>query len=117
MGFLDKISKLFTKNNEVEANNDDWKPIYESKYNGFVGLYNLDEWWEKEFTEDQREYIIANRPEVTEDEFRYSDKSPAQCLQELSLWFTSKEDSDILLKLLNKAEKFVDDKKRFTFYI
>lgn len=93
--------------------NNKWKPAYESNYEGFIGHFNLDKWWKKEFSEEERKYIISKKPEVAKG--NYQDKSPTQYLQELSLWFTSKKDSDISLKLLNKAEEFVDDKEDLHF--
>jgi len=93
MGILNKIKSLFDKND----------------FKGFIGHFDLDQWWESEFSEEEKEYIISKKPEIVEGSYNYIDKSPAKYLQELSLWFNTKKDSEISLKLLNKADELVDD--------
>lgn len=87
--------------------NNEWKPLYESQYDGFIGKFELDDWWEKEFTEREKNYISSKKPELTSGNYS-STKSPAEFLIETSSWFTNKEDGDISLKLLKKSLSLVN---------
>ena len=47
MGLLNKIKSLFNKESEEPKKSDEeWKPAYESNYEGVIGHFNLDNWWE-----------------------------------------------------------------------
>ncbi|MFW6046782.1 MAG: hypothetical protein ACOCP4_03220, partial [Candidatus Woesearchaeota archaeon] len=82
MGILNKIKSLFNKNDSSDNKADNWKSAYESDYEGFIGHFNLDQWWEKTFSEEEKEYLISKKPEIVEGSYNYIDKSPAKYLQE-----------------------------------
>ena len=94
MGILNKIKSLFNKND----------------YKGFIGHFDLDQWWESEFSEEERKYIIDKKPEIIKGKYNNINKKPTQFLQETTQWFSNKEDTNISLKLLDKAEELVEDK-------
>ena len=94
MGILNKIKSLFNKND----------------YKGFIGHFDLDQWWESEFSEEERKYIIDKKPEIIKGKYNNINKKPTQFLQEITQWFSNKEDTNISLKLLDKAEELVEDK-------
>lgn len=116
MGLINKIKNLFIKESEEPKKSDEeWKPAYESDYEGVIGQFNLDNWWENAFSEEEKQIIISKKPEIVKGNYNYTDKSPAQYLQELSLCFNTKKESDISLKLLDQAEKLVNDKQTLHF--
>lgn len=116
MRLINKIKNLFIKDNgEPKKSDEEWKPAYESDYKGVIGHFNLDNWWENEFSEEEKKIIISKKPEIIKGTYNYTDKSIAQYLQELSLWFNTKKESNISLKLLDQAEKLVNDKQTLHF--
>lgn len=79
-----------------------------NKVKGIIGKYNLENWWKKNFSEEERKIIISKKPEVVKGDFN-EDKSLTQVLYELSMSFNTKKHTKIAEKLLKKAEEDVDN--------
>ncbi len=85
---------------------------------GYIGAYDLNEWWFNTFTKQEREYIVA----------KYSPMGLTSCtltngqahinehvsifLANLSNWFSTKDDLNIAIRILDKAEELFSNKIR-----
>ncbi|MEX0998400.1 MAG: hypothetical protein WD000_00345 [Thermodesulfobacteriota bacterium] len=80
---------------------------------GYIGYYELTDWWHEVFTEEEKKRIIdAYKPldsaednPLTEENVTGMSLSVAGFLWSLSSWFEGPNDRDIARKILQKAEE------------
>jgi hypothetical protein len=85
----------------------------EEKVGGVIAYYDLQDWWLNSFTSQEREYIIRKfQPLGTEKSNGLISGSVSWCsqsvisfLQNLSGWFNNRQDRELAMKILNKAEE------------
>ncbi len=83
---------------------------------GFIGHYNLTEWWLDNFSEEERIYIVEKYTPLGSDEKiliegKFTQKSQASIyLSGLSQFFSTKKDLHIAIKMLEKASELINSK-------
>jgi hypothetical protein len=85
---------------------------------GYIGYFELVEWWISEFSEAEREHIESvfkprgyesSRP-LTETVITWTSDTAVSCLSTLSSWFSKKQDRSIAYRILIKAENLLDER-------
>lgn len=94
MGILNKFKGLFNKKKR------------------FIYYYDLENWWENEFSQAEREYILSLKPK---DEDDYINKTPAEYLRFIYYNLNIETDIEIKIKLLDKADKMVEKDSVFLY--
>lgn len=81
---------------------------------GSLGYYSLLEWWENEFSKNEKTYILENYkpmggPDLNKGSIFDLSASVISFLSGLQSFFTNLADEVISEKILNKAESLIDD--------
>jgi hypothetical protein len=81
---------------------------------GEFGYYNLTDWWDKNFTSDEKNYILEKYipmggVELTKGSIHCSSTTVISFLTGLQSWFTTLADEAISEKILKKAELCLTD--------
>jgi tetratricopeptide (TPR) repeat protein len=87
-----------------------------NKKEGTLGYFGLTDWWESNFTEDEREYILrmfqpfgSGSNSLLEGEIISTSQTVVSLLYSLSGWFRKKENRTIAYRFIEKAEELVDE--------
>jgi tetratricopeptide (TPR) repeat protein len=92
--------------------------LFESKpkIKGRIGYFGLEDWWQFEFTEPERQHINrrfqplgSSGDALTEREITYTTETAIGFLHALAGWFAEDEDRHLAYKILKKAEELVGD--------
>jgi tetratricopeptide (TPR) repeat protein len=88
----------------------------QKKIGGEIAYHNLTEWWLETFNEQERDYIVktfqplgGSGDALIKGEIQYSSGNAVSLLANLAGWFKNVKDRQIGYKLLDKAEKLIDD--------
>lgn len=94
-----------------------WQIDYRHSPNGLIKLYNLTDWWNSTFSNEEKNHIIdayspigMPRKSLVKGEFLDSGNSVISFLTNLSSWFNKAKDRYIAIEILKKAELLVDEK-------
>ena len=86
------------------------------KQSGWIGAYDLGDWWNSNFSEEERGFITAKfkpmgQPEscLIEGDYTGTSQSIIGFLSSLAGWFSTKKNISFAYKILAKAESFLDD--------
>ncbi len=98
------FGKIFKSNNDPE---------------GYIGYFNLKDWWLNTFTEEERNHMVAifqpmgaSRDTLIKGKFEMlSNSSPLSFLTSLTGWFDNPRDRNLAHKIISKAEDFVGTEK------
>lgn len=98
------FGKIFNLNNDPE---------------GYIGYFNLKDWWLNIFTEEERNHMVAifqpmgaSKDTLIKGKFEMlSNNSPLSFLTSLTGWFDNPRDRNLAHKIISKAEDFVGMEK------
>lgn len=98
------FGKIFNLNNDPE---------------GYIGYYNLKDWWMNTFTEEERNHLVdifqpmgASKDMLVKGKFEMlSNNSPLSFLTNLTSWFDNPRDRNLAHKIISKAEEFIGTEK------
>lgn len=84
------------------------------KVGGYIALNSLQDWWQKSFTDSEREHIrevvgTTWNPLDSEDDNelqKYNKPAPLGFLMGMAGWFNNAKDRDLAIKMIIKAEEF-----------
>ncbi|MGD8307722.1 MAG: hypothetical protein PVF17_13775 [Ignavibacteria bacterium] len=83
---------------------------------GEIGYFGLSEWWQNEFSDDEREYIVdkykplgLGNKSLIEGDIYSTSQSAIGLLSGLASWFNSEKDRTISYRALAKAESLLKD--------
>ncbi len=103
---LNYLNKLFQKSNQSNSH----------EIKGFIGYFNLSDWWEKSFTKEEVKYIhLIYQPLgdssdcLTIDVIEDTALSIVEFLSGLASWFKNKKDINLAFKFLKKAEECINE--------
>ena len=97
-----------------------FRKIFNSNNNpeGYIGCFNLKDWWLNIFTEEERIHIIdifqpvgAPKNILVKGKLGMFDDTPLSFLTSLTGWFDNLEDRNIAHKIILKAEDFIEIEK------
>ena len=76
---------------------------------GQIHYFDLDQWWESEFTPDERQYVRSKYGESVDCSADFlRPRSPLEFLGTLASWFKKDEERSLAYRMLEKAETFFD---------
>lgn len=85
-----------------------------TKITGQIGFFNLQDWWESSFTQQERNHIEeiyhpmgseSNSKPLTEGELSGTSQTASGLLWALAGWFNNPQDREIAKKIIAKAEQ------------
>ena len=92
--------------------------LFKSQKNigGEIAYHKLTEWWLETFNKQEQDYIVktfqplgSSGEALIKGEIQYSSGSAVSLLANLAGWFKNVKDRQIGYRLLDKAEKLIDD--------
>lgn len=80
---------------------------------GLIAYFGLQDWWMSTFTKEEKAYIIqkyqplgmGGANSLTEGDIISTSETPAGMLNGLSSWFNNKQDREIAMRILEKANE------------
>jgi hypothetical protein len=89
---------------------------------GYIGYFNLEEWWENEFTVEEKETILKlyelppsenlndySKNLLTELQISETSESRLQFVSNMATWFNKPESFILARKILEKADEFITE--------
>jgi len=87
------------------------------KTEGLIKYYDLIDWWETSFSEEQKKYIISKyipmgmiESNLVKGKITSQNVNASYFLSNLSAWFNTKKDREIALAMVQKSEELFDEK-------
>jgi hypothetical protein len=77
--------------------------FFKPQINGEIGYYNLVDWWQNTFSEEERNLIENRFRSITQKRITGTGQSCADFLTDLSSWFNTSIHRDIGKKIIEKA--------------
>lgn len=86
---------------------------------GYIGLFNLKDWWRNSFTEEERRHVVevfkplgGSDNSLVVGKFQTTENDrPLGFLSSLAGWFNNPKDRHIAHKIIVKAEEYVTSEK------
>ena len=94
--------------------------LFKTKPKGFIGYFNLNDWWQENFTDDERRHMVEkyqliglDKDPLVDPDFSSSRMSETifGFLYNLASWFNTPSDRAIAKKIITKAEEYIGTEK------
>lgn len=94
--------------------------LFKTKPKGFIGYFNLTDWWQEAFTENERRHMVEkyqliglDKDPLVDPDFSSGHMSETifGFLYNLASWFNTPTDRSLAIKIITEAERYIGTEK------